>query len=685
MNARFVLLAVLIVLCVPTVNSYTLEEGCNDTFPELVCVVESFEEQTFPTSTNGSPYYVLTQDGTGSVVSIPDGTAPDGNNTMRIINNGAPTTRLDARFTRSASNDLCDGRIIDFYTKIVSQSSVVRVGIINSATGFGAQWNIVASGPSSLFGYDNAAPGTPSLVPVVAMTNSLTGATGIWEHFGLSCDAVQGCLLNYQLSTSSCTSPTTASAVSANRFEIGFNSQTNGAHVDRVNLGPLDIPLPALDSDQFAVTNLVGGSMEPTGRTIITRENGGTLIATYATASVGLGTVGTASTPNCGARQDGVLAETFDRRVFTVYVDCDVSGDSNAFRIRDNALNAAPFVPPRASGCEFQVQDNEQDFDTDIPNELKEVGSILSLPFDFSNCSNVGVNYGGAAWVYSEFDTGNLGVYGVLYKTGNDQEDTANAQLDTSATPQINHFCSWHNFSDGFDYIGGVADQGPLGVYHASAALTNNNGIIDTVVVGLDQVFLNNGQFSDGQGIACTTDKVIVLKTNVLYVISGILNGTPTVDYSKSLTSTLQRGVTVTGSGKFMAYVNGANIEFAWVSNGTVTDTEPLPTGTFVGMDFDSGGEVLAVYTSDFVTVIQTGPATCEIANSCASDGGVGTDEPPGSGGGGSATTTSTARGGGFLGGPLGALGATLAALATVLMFITVAFLVTRPKKGDDK
>lgn len=439
-------------------------------------------------------------------------------------------------------------------------------------------------------------------------------------------------------------------------------------------------PITPIESNQVAVTNLVGYSMDSTGRNIVVRTNGGTTIEAY--SAVSLIQSGTASTPNCN-RLDGVLTETLKNEIYALYVDCHASGDSSTFSLRSSSLGPPNFLPGEFGGsCSQQEADAVNSGSIDIPNALGEIGMVLSMPINYNRCSDAGINYAAAAWTFTEMN-GRIGIFGALYTTGGfDFDDKADYHLDTSPSPFVNQFCSWRNWANGFDYIAGVTDAGPTAVLRATTKLNAPAGVISGIDVDLvGPVFLNSGTYGNAIGLACWNGSLAVLKETSVQVVNGITNGSLTPGPIKTVTSPQQRGIAVSGSGRFMAYTTGSNIQVAWTHNGTVTGTFAKPTGTFRGMEFDNSGEKLAVFTSTLITVYDTAPITCELSNTCAQEGGVAVDENPK--GSSDTTTTTTTVPANSLFAPFVAafgemLGSTIGgqlATTVIIMFACAAFL----------
>lgn len=448
-------------------------------------------------------------------------------------------------------------------------------------------------------------------------------------------------------------------------FQSGPATEANVgvAYIDNIQIS--GYPFTPTNS-QVAVTALTGYSMDSTGRQILVRTNSGALIESYAVGT--LIQSGTFATPNC-SRFDGVLSVEVEDEIYNVFVDCDGSGDSNAFKIRNAALGTPDYGDGQfGDDCSQTQDDNVQDLDTPIPNEFSEIGQLLQFPLNFNRCDNgpTGFDYAATALTFSEIN-GRLGVLGVLYEVGQDDFDKADVLLDTDPTPQINQFCSWHNFHEDAgentigsigsnendpsdaNYVAGVADTGPTGVYQVGGHIDSTGNPVQafTIDVSMKQRFLNNGQFGSGKGIACAGDTIAILKSSALYVLDGVLNGTPTIrtGYPIPITSTLNRGIAITGSERFISYIDSGTIHTIWANNGTATSVPyTMPTGAFHGMVYDNSGEHLAVFTSTFITIYQTSEITCELSNSCAAESGVGSDDNPT---GGSSTTSTGGAGGG--------------------------------------
>ena len=101
----------------------------------------------------------------------------------------------------------------------------------------------------------------------------------------------------------------------------------------------------------------------------------------------------------------------------------------------------------------------------------------------------------------------------------------------------------------------------------------------------------------------------------------------------------------MTGSGIFIEYISAGRIHIAYTSNGTETDDFAVPSGSFRGMESDNSGENLAVFTSTFITLYQTGNFTCNLEQNCGDFSGVDDDDTPGESQSSSGSSTGTGKG----------------------------------------
>lgn len=462
--------------------------------------------------------------------------------------------------------------------------------------------------------------------------NGLDGTnTGNAQNGFLAVYLVSTSVLTLRLRTSDTAQPSTVLSVGTSTVFDAVANATNVwvAYKDptlgNIKVASAFIGTPALT---VAVTNLVGYSMDNAGRTIVARTDGGTQVRTYGVSN--LIQVASVATANCN-RSDGVNAAQYGSDVYVTYLDCAVGGDSSAFKIRNSALGTPTFPCGQATG------DVTNTAIVDVPNALGEIGTISDLNPSYirtlgaSRCGRIGSDeYASVGWTFSEIGTGSIGAWAVTYNSANDEAiDFESKQLDTSSNHAISQLCSWQDPATGKDYVAGSTLYGPTGVYEVVSSVTadSSGGGIAVPHLNLNQKFLNSGIYGAGRGISCSQDTLSLITANKLYVLANVTEPTIHELFHKDLGSPalVQRGVAQAGSANYFAYVDGS---FIHIDNktGVETGTEPIPAGTWRGMEFDNSGEHLAVFTATGITLYNTSALTCQRDNNCIALGGTGDD-----------------------------------------------------------
>lgn len=404
-----------------------------------------------------------------------------------------------------------------------------------------------------------------------------------------------------------------------------------------------------------AVNDLVGYSMDNTGVTILARTDSGDTIESYGVLDLDqTSTVATADCSADGPHFDGVNAANFNSgtvdTIYLTYVDCSPDGDSDAFRIREGDLLTSPTY-----GCNEATPNVEHSGLIVIPENLGEIGTISDLnPSYAGRCSDEGLDDAAIGFSFSTVGTlaeggGKIGTVALVYNEGvvADDTDTDLETISSVAFPEVNQFCSWTNRDTGNDYMAGVGN-GPTKAFEiVSSIVQNPDGLGLEADVELNGQFSNSGQYGNAVGVACQGDNLVILKVDQVHFLGNISTSSEDVmpGWPKTINgATRERGVAITGSGRFIAYVDGCMVTdtfcesgeiLIYASNGTLTGSLTVPSGTWRGMEFDNSGEHLAVFTNDFITVYGTAEVTCVLTNSCAIDGGIGDgDLPPSTPGG---------------------------------------------------
>lgn len=385
-------------------------------------------------------------------------------------------------------------------------------------------------------------------------------------------------------------------------------------------------------SSVIAVDDLTGFDMDPTGTTIITRENpnvGTDTIRTYSTAG-GFALGGEFEEDDCG-RIDGVAALANH----VIFVDCDGSGDPEFFRIRSSTLDA-PVKPDTCSGgyCHDDLTEGtgEDIFNVgglNIPEDVKEIGHMEGARWDYSRSTTAGTNHATISFTFSTIDEGKVGVFAATFNNNDvDFSDTDEAQYLVNTAPGIAQICSarYRTTPDSYTHSDDASNQDYLFAVSDGAAtvgwgidLDVNSGVdeggglsSEAPEVDMTEIFRNSIQYGNAAGIACAQDRALIQKVSEVCMRDIYAPGISQLWCSSKATN-FQRAVALSHNGKVAAYRDDAEIHVVNATDGTIYTTVAVPTGNWKGMELDALGQVLVIATSDFLTMYEI----CESTDTC--------------------------------------------------------------------
>ncbi len=428
---------------------------------------------------------------------------------------------------------------------------------------------------------------------------------------------------------------------------VGPTVNSYSVTIDVDNLKFNGVPSQNLVANQIAVTGLVGYSMDSSGRTIITRENSGANVRTYPASDVSSGSNGVFATPDC-ARVDGVYAGFASDDIFTSFFDCNVSGETTQLHIKSDSLGSPNFHSCDEDLNQEEISENDmaplEDFE--LPNEMRQMGSLADSYIDFSDCDTAFLNEALISWTYSDLD-GRVGVYAVsiIQESGGGSltitDDRTSVLLDPSGTPEVTSFCSWVNNHDPNrnDWFGAVTQNGPTALYSGEANRVGGPAGGEQVDAVINQEYLNTGSNAFAFGIDCAQDNVVIYQSGRIREFTNVSTSPVLVKETTAATGGAYRGVAMSGDANFLAWRDGASlIHIGYAGNHTIIDNVTVPAGTWQGMEWDYAAQRLAIFTSTFITVYETSAVTCESLGTCdvlIDDRGNLVGEPPAGGGGG--------------------------------------------------
>lgn len=415
---------------------------------------------------------------------------------------------------------------------------------------------------------------------------------------------------------------------------VGDMIRIEGQDVDILYLEvpDYDTPPPTLASAATAaVTDLTGFEVDRTGANAIARVNGGDTVQVFSAGSLAPGaTIDTDCT-----RFDGVAV--IEQAVS--FVSCDSGGTLDQFKIRDPALGDA-----RTTACGDFCRQDIDTADMAGDQSVREIGDIVAWPFDFStaNSGGTGTAYAAMAWGFSGDAGGAAGRIGVVSFTHNNNGAEASTIddrfLDATASPQINHICTYRDQGTGEDYIYGVTENGATKgwlvsgtvrrdtppkdgdvTYSPSAGYIGTEAYLD-ITMSSSPVFTGGTSLSNARGIACATGLIAVQTPTHLRVVD---TGSGSELWNEAVSTPRFKGVAMSDNGLFVTWVDGSEGFVAHASNGTKVARYDTPSGTFHSVHMDEIAQSVWVATYDNIARYEASDETTGGPISITNPGGI--------------------------------------------------------------
>lgn len=375
-------------------------------------------------------------------------------------------------------------------------------------------------------------------------------------------------------------------------------------------------------AESTTVTDLVGMTIDPTGRLLVARTDNGAFVRNYNAQSLGTGTTGTYATPDCATNiRPGIMAQFPN----VGFLDCVGDPNFEILRIRNSQMGApeAPRDPygacPTAVGdaCAMDYGASGGNGDYGQFGNLHEVNAFdqtFGLDYTLSarrapTCTASRLSGGSPGdcgwqnflmWTFSTTN-GKLGVHTLAAKDGAiaDRRHEYTVQYAASTTTTVNHMCTASAVGPGTYMVG--AEPSTAAQEYRITVTTGNGDILTTdLTASIQQVWSGSGLNYQAQAVACGKDRVILFNPN--FNPGRIVAVRPTDGafvYAVNLEGAgADRGLAMARDVPFGVYVDGAKLKVFNTTDGTVTGTYALPAGAFKDIRMDSAGQNVWVATS---------------------------------------------------------------------------------------
>lgn len=338
------------------------------------------------------------------------------------------------------------------------------------------------------------------------------------------------------------------------------------------------------EADETAVfTGIVGFDVDVSGSWGIIRTDGGATVQTFPATTL----VGGANTidSNC-ARVDGVAALP-DHVTFLKCEDGDPS-TVESFNIRAGNLGS----PDKGDGCagfcvdEIQVAGIGGELAGD-QQDNREIGDVAGYPFDYSEVrepAGGSVRHVHMAWAFSTTE-GEIGVVTYTH-IANPVQDNSAIEFRAIGNQAVTQLASCHSKTDGDDYLYGAAASGAIKGYRVvfQETKSSNRAVLE---VALENLALDSGMTSNGNGVSCGGDRLIISRTvgafEQVRAFERDASGVHQEIWTHDGLAVPDRGVFMSGDGAFAGYINGSQVVFVDAATGDVLDdVRAKPVGTFL-------------------------------------------------------------------------------------------------------
>lgn len=376
------------------------------------------------------------------------------------------------------------------------------------------------------------------------------------------------------------------------------------------------------------VVNLAGGDVDASGDIIIARTNDAPPSNTGNIRTYDAGTLTSLATPfdsECG-RTHGVNAlRSNSGERYVVFLSCINNAPNVDFVSIRNAALGAPDTPSVCSGTGFCIQDVP---DTELAGDSDQHYEFLSMeefPMDYSRTTGGLLNDLAIYMAFAVSTTaGEIGIVTYVMNNNGDDKSQITLQNIAGAANPVDQICTVRD-STGDSYLYGSDSASQVKGYKVVFDQENTitGGQAPTLSVDMDLVFQGTAATSGPRGIGCGEGKLAILNTDKItlwnrtsdgvhtgpYVTIGNC-GTPSITcIPKTFGATPVEGVTMSGDGRWVAYVESGFVHFISTTNRAAQNGIPalkqgeevaqaaLPTGNFKGVQLKGNGGSAWVFT----------------------------------------------------------------------------------------
>jgi hypothetical protein len=385
--------------------------------------------------------------------------------------------------------------------------------------------------------------------------------------------------------------------------------------IDNIQV-PYEEELPEISgfSDDVAVTDLVGFDVDSAGGVAIARLDDGETVQVFDAGSLTPGA--SDGDPDCIGKQDGVAAYYTDQDSFVSYFECS-GGNADTMKVRVGTSMSDP-----STACAGTDSSIENGGDMDVPDLIKELGSLSAVPFDFSVCGEGGLDDTTLSWAFSEY-SGKVGVWAVVQNELNSDDDAVDT-ITFTATGDVYQMCVWQG-PDDLDHLIAVTPGTTSRAYLPVAGREQQNLGDATAVAEITNHYTFGSPFSQAVAVECAQEKAVFQAhpsgdVGVACVVPGHCKDNFSVGQAYftpfSAGADMGRAVAISGNGIFGVYSDLATETYRifYTENGTETGQIPWPQASqalFKELEMDeSGGSLWAAY-SDHIYRWDISPVSC--------------------------------------------------------------------------
>lgn len=344
---------------------------------------------------------------------------------------------------------------------------------------------------------------------------------------------------------------------------------------------------------------IIGWDIAADGSLLITRESNALNVTTYGGSS--LNQFGRVATPSCN-RFEGVNALGGDN-IYATYIDCDADDGDDVIRIRGSDLGT-PVVP-----C---TDGSDDSCDTDLtiltdPQDGVFLRQVTGFRVNYESRDTNNLNEAALGFAFST-QAGRIGVWvskQVDNGAGNDVESVQ--QVDFALGGIITDICSWRDTADGKNYLAAASPDASTKFWEVRITPRYDQGGVLSPTP--PDVSLVNGRslasaYDGALGISCAGNLIAVATESGRVAVVDKDTNTPVFDTITGV-DTVERGVTLSTDGKFVAYYDETEdlVHIIEVATGNETGTLAYtPDGTMRGIKMDSTAQNLWAVSSNNVT-----------------------------------------------------------------------------------